>query len=81
MIGLCPGCQIEKMDKPALRPLRKHWAYLVWNVLEKNETIGILTTRHSAGQPRERTAVVDKNIVRALKKKHQNSQDLNNILL
>ena len=47
----------------------------IWNVLKKNKTTGELRTRHQTVGPRKTTAVDDRNIVRAVKKKTQiNSQ-------
>lgn len=43
----------------------------VWNILKKQETTGVLTTRHRTGRPRKTTAVDDRNIVRAVKKNPQ----------
>lgn len=43
----------------------------VWNVLKKQETTGVLTTRHRTGRPRKTSAVDDKQIVKAVKKNPQ----------
>lgn len=43
----------------------------VWNILKKQETTGVLTTRHRTGRPRKTSADDDKKIVKAVKKNPQ----------
>ncbi|MCJ8740406.1 hypothetical protein PDJAM_G00058690 [Pangasius djambal] len=53
----------------------------IWNVLKKQATTGVLTTRHRTGRPRKTTAVDDRNIVRAVKKNPQTTvSDITNNL-